>query len=219
MSEYPISSKNKVKRVPKRGHYDRKTIYSILDASFLCHLGFVVNGQPFVIPTSYGRDGNKIYLHGATTSRMMVNMEKGLPICLTVTHLDGLVLARSAFHHSMNYRSAVCFGTAKKIESKKEKDAALFCFMEHMMKGRWDGIREMTEEEYNRTLTIEMTIETASAKVRDVGVADEPEDYDLDVWAGLMPIKQIAEYPIADEGKPEKMEIPKHILDYYEQNK
>ncbi len=138
---------------------------------------------------------------------------------MTVMHLDALVLARSGLHHSVNYRSATVFGSVKNLENPEEKDAALFCFMEHMMKGRWDGIRPMHQEELDRTIVVEMTIETASAKVRDVGVADEPEDYKLDVWAGLVPLKQVAEYPITDKGLPQKMEIPKHVLDYYQKHK
>jgi uncharacterized protein len=136
-----------------------------------------------------------------------------------VMHLDALVLARSGFHHSVNYRSATLFGTVKKVEDPTEKTAGLKCFMEHMMKGRWDGIREMNNEEFERTLVVEMTIETASAKIRDVGVLDEPEDINLPVWAGLVPIKQIAEYPISDKDLPKNTEIPKHVLDYYNTNK
>jgi hypothetical protein len=134
-------------------------------------------------------------------------------------HLDALILARSGLHHSVNYRSATLFGTAEKIEDDTEKEVALTCFMDHMMTGRWGGIRPMHQQELDRTLVVEMTIETASAKIRDVGVDDEPEDYDLNVWAGLIPLKQVAEYPISDERLPQNMEIPEHVLDYYQEHK
>lgn len=150
---------------------------------------------------------------------MLTSLLEVKQMSMTVMHLDPLVMARSGFHHSVNYRSVTLFGTAKKIEGNEAKNAALLCFMEHMMKGRWDGIRAMNQKEFDRTLVVEITIETASAKIRDVGVADESEDYELDIWAGLIPIKQIAEYPIADEGKAQNIEIPQHILDYYDQNK
>ena len=219
MKTYQQSKLNRIKRGANRGTYDVSTINSILDAGFIGYVGYVYDGKAITIPMAYGRMDNKIILHGSNANRMLTSLLKAGEMSMTVMHLDALVLARSGFHHSVNYRSATLFGTVKVLESKEEKDAALFCFMEHMMKGRWDGIREMNQAEFDRTLTVEMTIETASAKIRDVGVADEPEDYDLDVWAGLVPIKQVAEYPIADEGKPQKMEIPKHVLDYYEANK
>lgn len=138
---------------------------------------------------------------------------------MTVMHLDALVLARSGFHHSVNYRSATIFGTAKKVEEPKEKTAALKCFMDHMMPGRWENIREMNQQEFERTLVVAMEIETASAKIRDVGVSDEPEDINTPFWAGLVPIKQIAEYPIPDKDLPSNFEIPTHVLEYYHKNK
>lgn len=219
MTAYEKSKLNRVKRGANRATYDVEKINTILDAGFIGYVSFNFQGKAITLPMAYGRLDNKIILHGSNANRMLTTLLEVKEMSMTVMHLDALVLARSGFHHSVNYRSVTLFGSVKKIEEKEEKDAALFCFMEHMMKGRWDGIRAMNEDEYNRTLTVEMTIETASAKIRDVGVADEPEDYDLDVWAGLVPLKQVAEYPIADEGKPEKMEIPKHVLDYYEQNK
>ena len=219
MKEYQKSKLNSVKRGANRATYDVEKINTILDAGFIGYVSFNFQGKAITLPMAYGRLDNKIILHGSNANRMLTTLLEVKEMSMTVMHLDALVLARSGFHHSVNYRSVTLFGSAKKIEEKEEKDAALFCFMEHMMKGRWDGIRAMNEDEYNRTLTVEMTIETAAAKIRDVGVADEPEDYDLDVWAGLVPLKQVAEYPIADEGKPQKMEVPKHVLDYYEQNK
>ena len=219
MKDYQKSKLNTIKRGAKRATYDVEKINKILDAGFIGYIGYVFEGKAITIPMAYGRMENKIILHGSKANRMLTSLLKTKEISISIMHLDALVLARSGFHHSVNYRSATLFGSVRKIEEKQEKNDALFCFMEHMMKGRWNGIREMNKEEFDRTLVVEMTIKTASAKIRDVGVLDEPEDYELDVWAGLMPIKQIAAYPIADKGKPEKMEIPKHILDYYHQNK
>jgi nitroimidazol reductase NimA-like FMN-containing flavoprotein (pyridoxamine 5'-phosphate oxidase superfamily) len=219
MKEYEKSKLNRVKRGANRATYDVEKINTILDAGCIGYVGYNYNGTAITIPMAYGRKDNTIILHGSNANRMLTSLLDVEQMSMTVMHLDALVLARSGFHHSVNYRSATLFGSIRKIEEKEEKNSALLCFMEHMMKGRWDGIREMNQEEFDRTLTIEMTIETASAKIRDVGVADEPEDYELDVWAGLVPIKQVAEYPIPDKGKPENMEIPKHVLDYYEQNK
>jgi nitroimidazol reductase NimA-like FMN-containing flavoprotein (pyridoxamine 5'-phosphate oxidase superfamily) len=219
MKEYEQSKLNRVKRGASIATYEVAQINSILDAGFVGYVGYIFQGKAITIPMAYGRKDNKIILHGSNANRMLTSLLEAKEMSMTVMHLDALVLARSGFHHSVNYRSATLFGSVRKVEEKEEKNDLLFCFMEHMMKGRWDGIREMTDAEFKRTLVLEMTIETASAKVRDVGVADEPEDYDLDVWAGLMPMKQIAEFPIADKGKPEQLEIPKHILDYYEANK
>lgn len=219
MKEYQKTKINRVKRGAKRATYDIDKINAILDAGFIGYVGYVFDGKSITIPMAYGRKNNTIILHGSTANRMLTSLLKATEMSMTVMHLDALVLARSGFHHSVNYRSATLFGSVKEISNKEEKNEALFCFMEHMMKGRWDGIREMTPEEFERTLVVEMTIESASAKIRDVGVVDEPEDYNLEVWAGLIPIKQVATYPIADNGKPEKMAIPQHVLDYYHQNK
>lgn len=186
MENYPIDQRNKVKRIPKRGAYDRETIYEILDATFLCHLGFSVENQPYVIPTSFGRKGDTIYLHGASTSRMLVSLEEGIPLCLTVTHLDGLVLARSAFHHSMNYRSAVVFGKAVKVAGD-EKMEALKIISEQILKGRWDESRLPHPIEMKATTVLRMDIEQASAKIRQGPPGDEKEDYELDIWAGVVP--------------------------------
>jgi len=214
MSTYPIDEKNKVKRIPKRGHYDQATVHEILDAGFLCHLGFTHHDQPFVIPTSYGREGNKIYLHGATTSRMMVNLEKGLPVCLTVTHLDGLVLARSAFHHSANYRSVNVFGKVRKVDDPIEKMNALACILNHMVPEHWDNVRQPNDKEFNATLVIAIKIDTASAKVRAEGVVDEKEDHSLPIWAGVIPIRQVASDPVTDADLQDDIEIPDTVLKY-----
>lgn len=219
MKEYSKSKLNRVKRGQIRATYDVEKINAILDAGFIGYVSYVYEGRAITLPMAYGRKDNKVYLHGSQANRMLLALLEAKEMSMTVMHLDALVLARSGLHHSVNYRSATVFGSVKNLEDSKEKEAALFCFMEHLMKGRWDGIRPMHQEELDRTIVVEMTIETASAKIRAVGVADEPEDYELAIWAGLVPLKQIAEYPIADERLPQKMEIPKHVLDYYKQNK
>lgn len=219
MNEYLKSNLNKVKRGHKRAIYDVDKINAILDAGFIGYVSYVYQGRAITLPMAYGRKDDKIYLHGSQGNRMLTVLLEAKEVSMTVMHLDALVLARSGLHHSVNYRSATLFGTLKKIESPKDKEAALFCFMEHMMKGQWDNVRPMHRAEIDRTLVVEMTIEQASAKIRDTGVADEPEDYDLNIWAGLVPIKQIVKYPMPDKGKPQKMEVPQHILDYYHQHK
>ena len=219
MQNYSKSKLNRVKRGNIRATYDVEKINTILDAGFIGYVSYVYESRAITLPMAYGRHNDKIYLHGSQANRMLLALIAAKEISMTVMHLDALVLARSGLHHSVNYRSATLFGSVKKLEDPKEKNAALFCFMEHMMKGRWDGIRPMHQKELDRTLVVEMTIDTASAKIRDVGVADEPEDYDLNVWAGLVPLKQIAEYPVSDDRLPQQMEIPKHVLEYYQQNK
>lgn len=219
MSEYPKSKLNRVKRGANRANYDIEKINSILDAGFIGYVSYTYQGNAMSLPMAYGRDQDKIYLHGSNANRMLLSLLASKKISMTVMHLDALVLARSGLHHSVNYRSATLFGSVKKLEDNTRKEAALKCFMDHMMKGRWEGIRDMHPHELDRTMVVEMTIETASAKIRDVGVNDEPEDHALPVWAGLVPIRQIAEYPLSDELLPKETKIPEHVLDYYNQNK
>jgi nitroimidazol reductase NimA-like FMN-containing flavoprotein (pyridoxamine 5'-phosphate oxidase superfamily) len=204
--EYHPTPRNKVKRIPKRGHYDQQTIFEILDAGFLCHVGFSMDGQPFVIPTAYGREGEVIYLHGATTSRMLRHLQMGAPCCITVTHLDGLVLARSAFHHSMNYRSAVLFGTATLLEGD-EKMHALEVVSEQILKGRWAESRLPTAKELKATSVLKFTIEEASAKIRTGDPGDDKEDYDLPIWAGVVPTQLTYGEPIPDPLLKEGIEM------------
>ncbi|MEO0899228.1 MAG: pyridoxamine 5'-phosphate oxidase family protein [Bacteroidota bacterium] len=215
MSNYPLDHRNKVKRIPKRGAYDKETIFQILDEAFLCHAGFTVNGQPYVIPTAYGRDGDHVYLHGATTSRMMVELDKGIPFCLTVTHLDGLVLARSAFNHSMNYRSAVLFGTAYKVEGE-EKLHALKVISDQILQGRWEESRQPIAKELKATTVLKMEIEQASAKIRTGPPGDDKEDYELPIWAGVVPISQVYGSPIPDELMPKDIPMAKSVEKYAE---
>ncbi len=219
MEAYQQSKLNRVKRGQNRATYDVDKINTILDAGFLCYVGYIYDGKPITIPMAYARKEDKIYIHGSTANRMLLSILKSGNTSITVMHLDGLVLARSGFHHSVNYRSVTLFGSLKNIEKDSEKTIILEKIVNQMIPNQWNTLRPMHQKELDRTLVIEFTIETASAKVRETGVADEPEDYNEDVWAGIIPIKQVAEYPIADEGKPQEMEIPKHILDYYEANK
>jgi uncharacterized protein len=204
---YDITNRNKVKRVPDRGHYDEKTVHDILDAGYLCHIGFVVKDQPFVIPTLYGREGNKIYIHGASTSRMITNLSEGFQITLTVTHMDGLVLARSAFHHSMNYRSVVIFGKAKLVDAERKNDA-LFVISENIIPGRWDESRKPNAKELKATSVLEIEIDQASAKIRTGGPKDDKPDYELDIWAGVVPMKMTSSASISDELLKENLPIP-----------
>lgn len=219
MKEYEKSKLNRVKRGANRATYDVEKINTILDAGFLCYVGYIYDGKPITIPMAYSRREDKVYIHGSTANRMLLSILESGKTSITVMHLDGLVLARSGLHHSVNYRSVTMFGSLKKIEEDSEKTEILKWIVNQMVPNQWESLRPMYKKELDRTIVVEFTIETASAKVRDVGVADEPEDYELPIWAGIVPIKQVAKYPIADDGLPKKMEIPKHVLDYYDQNK
>lgn len=205
--------RSKVKRAPKRGHYDKETIFRILDAGQICHVGFIHNAHPVVIPTIYGRTKNKIYIHGATVSRLIVELEKGIDISLSVAHVDGLILARSAFHHSMNYRSVVVFGNAKPVDDHG-KNEALKVISDHLIPGRWEEVREPSAKELKATTVLEIMIDEASAKIRTGGPNDDKEDYKLDIWAGEIPFKHMALPPIADEKLKSGLEVPKSVLDY-----
>lgn len=214
MRTYPKTARNQLKRIPKRGHYDQQTIFEILDAGFLCHVGFCMDNQPFVIPTAYGRLEDTIYIHGATTSRMMqLLQQKGLPVCLTVTHLDGIVVARSTFHSSMNYRSAVLFGQAQLVEGE-EKEQALEIITEHILKGRWAEARQPHPNEMKATTVLKVKIEEASAKIRTGGPGDDKEDYDLPIWAGVLPIQQVIGAPIPDELLSDGIDLPESVQPY-----
>lgn len=218
MKEYQKSKLNRIKRGQNRATYDVAKINEILDAGFIGFVNYLYEGTPISIPMGYGRDENKLYLHGSQANRMLNVLLETEKISMTVMHLDGLVLARSGLHHSVNYRSATLFGRIRNIENDQEKEKGLKCFMDQMMQGRWEGIRPMHQEELDRTMVVEMTIETASAKIRDVGVNDEPEDYDLNVWAGIVPLKQVALAPIADDQLKEGIGTPEHVLNYFNKN-
>jgi uncharacterized protein len=208
------TNRTKFRRLPNRGSHELAAIYAILDSGFLAHVGFQVNNQPFVIPTLYGRDEDRLYLHGSAASRMLGELEKGVPACVTVTLVDGLVLARSAFHHSMNYRSVVAFGTARKIVDQAQKSSALRVLSEHLMSGRWDDVRTPTDKELNATSVLEFQIDEASAKVRQGPPLDDEEDYNLPVWAGVVPLLLQSGPPIPDSRLAPETAFPGYLKSF-----
>ena len=211
---FPETDRTKLKRLPKRGHFDRETVYSILDEGFICHVGFVMDGQPFVIPTGYARAGDKLYVHGSQASRMLRNLANGLDACVTVTLLDGLVLARSAFHHSMNYRSVLVFGRATIVDDPSEKMAALLALSEHIIRGRWADVREPTDQEMKQTTVLCLPLEEASAKIRTGPPLDDEEDYALPIWAGVLPLKLVAGEPVKDPLLTAEVPVPDYATNY-----
>jgi len=206
MEELTQTARTTLKRLPQRGAFDRASINQILDEGFICHVGFAVDGQPFVIPTGYARAGDRLLIHGSQASRMLRTVGQGIDVCLTVTLIDGLVLARSAFHHSMNYRSVIVFGRAVLVDEREEKLTALRALSEHMIRGRWDDVREPSERELQLTTVLSLPLVEASAKVRTGPPLDDEEDYELDVWAGVIPLRLSAEAPVDDPRL--KAEIP-----------
>lgn len=214
MPTFEVTSRNKVKRLAERGKYDKATIYPIVDEAFICHVGFVQDGQPFVIPTIHARFEDTIFFHGAKASRLLKHIQAGNPLCVTVTLLDGLVMARSVFHHSMNYRAAVLYGCGQVIEDEAEKLAALRIISEAIMPGRWDDARQPTRKELKATTVVAMPIESASAKTRSGPPGDDEEDYDLSVWAGVVPIQQQIGAPAADPLLKDGIEVPDYMADF-----
>jgi len=200
-----------VVREAHRGVYDRETVYRILDEGFVCHVGFIADGQPFVIPTSYGRKDANVYLHGSAASRLLRQMKDGAPVCVTVTLLDGLVLARSVFNHSMNYRSVVILGRATLMDDPAEKLAALRVLSEHILPGRWDDARQPNERELKQTSVLRVPIEEFSAKVRTGPPIDDEEDYSFPTWAGVVPLEMKAGAPINDS----RLDIARHAAPKY----
>lgn len=208
------TDRTRVKRLPKRGQYDRGTINAILDEGFICHVGFVADGQPYVIPTGYARIGNDLYIHGSAASRMLRGIAEGIDVCVTITQVDGLVLARSAFHHSINYRSVVILGKAELVETADEKNAVLEAFTEHVIPGRWAEVRWPNELELKATTVLKLPIDEASAKIRTGGPVDDEEDYAMNIWAGVIPLKLTKSDPIPDDRLADGIAIPAHIINY-----
>ena len=204
--------RTRVVREPQRAVYDREAVNQILDEGLLCHVGFVVDHQPFVIPTSYGRDGDVLYIHGSAASRMLRNLEQGIPLCITVTLLDGLVLARSVFNHSMNYRSVVILGTATLVDDPAEKIAALRALSEHILPHRWDDARQPNEKELKATSVLRIPIHEFSAKVRVGPPVDDVDDYSFPTWAGVIPLELQSGAPIPDERC--QRELPEYLKSY-----
>lgn len=198
MSSYAPTERTQVKRLPKRAVYDKAQVHAILDEGYVCHIGFAIDGQPYVIPTLYARAGERVYFHGSAASRMLRSAGDGVRVCLTVTLVDGFVLARSAFHHSMNYRSAVVLGSARQVTDDAEKREALHRFTNHIVPGRWEEVRQPTDQELKATSVLALDLNEVSAKVRTGPPVDDEEDYALPIWGGVVPVHmQIAE-PVAD---------------------
>jgi len=214
MTQIQQTPRTTLKRLPKRGSHERETINQILDEGFICHIGFVIDGQPFVIPTGYARVDDQLIVHGSQASRMLRALKTGIDMCVTVTLIDGLVLARSAFHHSMNYRSVVIFGRATLIENREDKIAALFALSEHIIRDRWADVREPNEVELQQTTVLSLTLAEASAKIRTGPPLDDEEDYAMNVWAGVLPLRMTTDSPIADPRLPDDIDLPPYITDY-----
>jgi len=210
------SRRTQVERLPERGHYDRETIHAILDQAFLCHVGFAVDGQPYVIPTGFGRSGEMLYLHGSAASRMLRNLAEGIPVCVTVSVLDGLVVARSLFHSSMNYRSVVILGTANLVSDPAEKMRALRAVSDQIFPGRWDDARQPNEQELKATSVLAVPLAEASAKIRTGPPKDEKEDYSLPIWAGVLPLRVAVGPPEPDAALPPELagRVPGYLRDY-----
>ena len=198
MKPFAPTARSRIKRLPKRARYDRETVYAILDAGFVCHLGYVIGGQPYVTPTAYWREGDAVYWHGSSKSRMLLAQEQSPEVGLTVTMLDALVVARSGFHKSVNYRSAMLFGRPYKVEDPAQKLEKMERFVERVYPGRWKDLRPVTKQELKATTVLGMHIEEASAKVRTGPPVDDDEDYALPIWAGVVPIRQVLGDPVDD---------------------
>jgi len=214
MSEYPRTPRTTLKRLPERGAFDRALVHAILDEGLLCHVGFAVEGQPFVIPTTYARVEDRVYVHGSAASRMLRKLSEGVDVCLTVTLLDGLVLARSAFHHSMNYRSVVVLGKARLVTEDAEKGAALDAIVEHVVPGRGRDVRGPSESELRATSVLRLDLVEVSAKTRSGPPSDDEDDLALPCWAGVIPLRLTPGAPIADSYTPAGQPTPTQVERY-----
>lgn len=214
MSLFPKTSRNHIKRLPERGSYDSQVIYNILDEALICHVGIAQDNQPFVIPTIHARRGDSLLLHGATTSRLLRHIQAGNPICVAVTLLDGLVIARGIFHNSMNYRSVVLFGVGRILDAPADKYEALRVLTERVLPGRWDDARLPSKKELKATTMIEMPIESAAAKLRTGGPKDDAEDYKQEWWAGVIPIEQKFHAPEPDVQLRHGIPVPRYLKKY-----
>jgi uncharacterized protein len=209
-----VTERTTLKRAPRRGSFDRETIYRILDEAFVCHVGFTIDQRPVVIPTAYARVGDDLLIHGSTVSRMLITLAMEVDVCVTVTLIDGLVLARSAFDHSLNYRSVMIFGKAKVLIDRQEKLAALRAFTEQIIPRRWDEVRPPNVQELKATTVLVLPLQEVSAKIRTGAPIDNEQDYELDIWAGVIPLKLSVGEPIADERLKEGISIPPSVLNY-----
>jgi uncharacterized protein len=211
---YPMTPRSRAKRMYGRATYDHAAVHAILDAGFLAHVSYVIDGQPYCTPTIHWRHGTRLYWHGSSASRMLRNLAKGTPVCVTVSHLDGLVLARSGFNHSANYRSAMCFGTAHLIDDPAEKAAALVAVTDRFYPGRNATLRPITPQEAKATTVIGMQIDEATAKVRNDGVGDDEADLDLPIWAGVIPVHTVLGSVTDSPHLPPGVDRPQHISAY-----
>lgn len=214
MDDFQPTARTRVKRLHQRAHYDRETIYRILDAGFVCHVGYTIDDHPYVTTTSYWREGDRIYWHGSSASRMLRTLKGDVPVCLNVSLIDGLVLARSGFHSSINYRTVMLFGKATALNNDQEKLAALEAFSERITPGRWDELRPPTAQELKATTVLAMPIEEAVAKERAGPPGDDEEDYALDVWAGELPLRIVAEAPVPDPRLKAGIDEPDYLKSY-----
>ena len=214
MTHFIKSARNRIRRLPKRGNYERETIYRILDEALICHVGFVENGQPYVIPINFARVGDRIVLHGAKASRLLKHIEAGNPVCVEATILDGLVLARSVFHHSVNYRSVVFYGRGRLVEAEQEKLEALRAVTEHLIPGRWEEARLPNRKELDSTRVVSIRIDEASAKVRVGPPVDDREDLSRPVWAGILPLAEMPLTPVPDGLQTTEIPLPSYISGY-----
>ncbi len=208
------TDRTRVVREPQRAVYDRSAIDAILDEAFVCHVGFTVDSQTFVIPTMFARVGDSIYFHGSAASRMLRNLSDGLSVCITVTLADGLILARSVFNHSMNYRSVVALGIAQLVDAPTEKLRALHAFTEKILPGRWNDARQPNEKELKATSILKLPLTEVSAKVRTGPVEDDADDYALKVWAGIVPLKLVADAPVRDERCDPSLQVPAYAANF-----
>jgi uncharacterized protein len=214
MSEFTPTERTKVRRKPDRAAYDRETVYRILDEAFVCHLGFVAEGMPFVVPTNYVRVGDKLFLHGSPASRLMKTLASGAPFCLSVTLLDGIVCAPTAMGHSVNYRSVVVMGKAEVVEGHEAKLAAMRDFVEHVIRGRWADVRPPSEKDIKATMVLAVPLVEASAKVRTGFAVDDEKEYETAAWTGVLPLKWIAQDAIEDPRSRKKIPVPARIAKY-----
>ena len=217
--EYKKSSLNQIKRGHKKASYDKKEINQILDATEICNIAFLVDGRPMVQPINFGRRNQKLYIHGSHQNRMTSSLIESKKICLSVMILDSMKLTRSAFHHSVNYRSVAVFGTVRELLSKEDKLLGLKAIINHFVPDRWAHCRPPSDKELQATRVLEITIDTASAKIANKPNSENKQDLDLDYWAGQIPVKVVCDYPISSPDLREDIKIPEHILDYYENKK
>jgi nitroimidazol reductase NimA-like FMN-containing flavoprotein (pyridoxamine 5'-phosphate oxidase superfamily) len=212
MNAYAPTNRTRIRRLPKRAHYDRDTVHAILDSGVIAHVGYVIEGQPYVTPTAYWRDGERVFWHGSSASRMLRTMQQdGVRVCVTVTHLDGFVLARSGFHHSMNYRSVMALGTAHRLVDPEEKLQALELFVERLWPGRWSELRPVNPQELKATTVLAMELDEVSAKIRTGPPADDEEDYALPCWAGVIPVRSTEGVPQADPRLGPDIQLPAYL--------